>query len=224
MGVWTIIFSLIFCSVLWSVKTRNEEFSWKSFFRFAGQKGFGIWLCNLLLYVTIFFLPWFLLLLSVCLVPLYFLNGAAAGLDDGSLGQRFKRGFKYSTQQYGKALLLLLVFLGLTAIIMQPIAFVLSIHDIGNEPTVPDFLDMIVGFIKRVGQIFFDGFEYIALGNAFRQVIYVLFILGILPLIIISMAFGYYSELERTEASGLRQAFGKFGKRSRTHETEIDFE
>jgi hypothetical protein len=45
-----------------------------------------------------------------------------------------------------------------------------------------------------------------------------------LPLVVITMAFGYLSELEKTEAKGLKKAFEKFGQRSRTHEKEVDFD
>ncbi len=37
-------------------------------------------------------------------------------------------------------------------------------------------------------------------------------------------AFGYFSEKERAEAAGLKEEFKKFGKRSRTKESSVDFE
>ncbi len=222
---WTIIFTIIFAGVLWSVKTREEPFSWGSFFSYLARRGLSIWFANLLLMATVLLLPWYLILMAITLIPLFYLNGASAGLDEEKFGRRLKRGFQYSSQQYGKALLLLLIFLGLTVIALQPVAFVLSIHEgFNNRPIVPDFLDLITEFIKRIGQIFYDGYEYIAIANGFRQVVYALLILFLLPMLVISMAFGYYSELERTEAKGLRRAFEKFGKRSRTHETEVDFD
>jgi hypothetical protein len=36
--------------------------------------------------------------------------------------------------------------------------------------------------------------------------------------------FSYYSELEKTEAIGLKKQFEKFGKRNRYLETEVDFD
>ena len=60
--------------------------------------------------------------------------------------------------------------------------------------------------------------------NVMRQIVYVIFMLFILPLLIITMAFGYYSELEKTEANGLKNAFKNFGKRSRIKETPVDFD
>ena len=145
------------------------------------------------------------------------------GLDSSTFGVRFGRGFKYSKQHYGKTLLLVLVLGLLTVLIMQPIAFIFSIHEgWNNEPMVRDLLDMTADFVKRVAQIFTD--DYMFWANAFRQLVYIIFMLGILPLLIIAMSFGYFNERERTEAIGLRKAFEKFGKRSRSKETNEDFE
>ncbi len=223
LGVWTLIFTMIYTSVLYSIYSYQDEFSWKAFFQYAQKRFFGIWLANSFLMAIVLFVPWWGLLLGVFILPFFMINGPAAGLDDSPFGVRFKRGFKYSKQHYGKSLVLLLVLLILTALLMQPIAFVFSIHEgWNNEPLIRDLLDMVTEFIKRIAQIFTD--DYMIWANAFRQLIYVIFMLGILPLMIIMFSLGYYSELEKTEAKGLRKAFEKFGKRSRSRETDIDFE
>ena len=221
--VWTFIFALMLTAVLWSVNTIGEEFSWKSFFAFVGKRLLGIWMANIFLMLLIMTLPSWGLMLAVFVMPFFMLNGAAAGLDDEKFGVRFKRGFKYSAQHYGKSLLVLLILIGLTVIMMQPIAFVFSIHDgWSNEPMVRDVLDMVADFTKRIAQIYTD--DYMFWANVLRQLVYVLFMLFLLPLLFITMSFGYYSELEKTEANGLKNAFKKFGKRSRTKETSVDFE
>ncbi|MFT5780205.1 MAG: putative membrane protein SpoIIM required for sporulation, partial [Crocinitomicaceae bacterium] len=79
---WTVIFALIFTSVLWSVKTAQEPFSWRSFFQFARKRILGIWLANSFLMLIIVILPWWGLLLAIFVIPFVFLNAAAAGLDD----------------------------------------------------------------------------------------------------------------------------------------------
>ncbi len=220
---WTFIFALMFTAVFWSIKTLGEAFSWQSFFQFAKKRLLGIWLTNMFLMIIIMTLPLWALLLAVFIIPFFMLNSAAAGLGDEKFGVRFKRGFKYSAQHYGKSLLVLLILIGFTAVLMQPIAFVFSINDgWSNEPIMRDFLDMVADFTKRIAQIYTD--DYMFWANVLRQLIYVLFMLFILPLLFITMSFGYYSELEKTEANGLKNAFKKFGKRSRTKETSVDFE
>ena len=156
-------------------------------------------------------------------MPCFVVNGPAAGLDDEKFGIRFKRGFKYGAQHYGKTLVVLLILLLLTFLVMQPIAFVFSIHNSwSNEPEVRDLLDMAADFVKRIAQLVTD--DYMIWSNVLRQFVYIIFVLGILPLAIIAFSFGYYSELEKTEARGLREAFKRFGKRSRSKETDVDFE
>ena len=222
-GIWTFIFALMFTSIFWSVQTVNEEFSWKSFFQYFKQRFLGIWLGNIFLCLIVLVTPWYLLLPLFFILPFFYLNAASTGLSDDNFGKRFKRGFKYSSQHYGKSLLIMMILTLLTTLIMQPIALVFSIHDSWtNEPLVRDFLDMTADFIKRIAMLFTD--DYIVWSNVFRQIVYIIFMLGIIPMVAITMAFGYFSEREKNEAMGLRKSFEKFGKRSRIKETEIDFE
>lgn len=223
---WTIIFTMMIASVLWSIHAADEKFSWSAYFRYLGKRGPGIWLAMSFLFLIVFTLPYYFLLVTIIFpMPFFFLNGVTVGLDKERFGIRFKRGFKYSKQHYWKSVLLMLILLGLTALVMQPIAFVLSIHEgWNNEPIMRDLLDMIAGFIKRMVQMASPESDYMIWSNSFRQLIYLLFVMGLLPLLVIVMSFGYYSELERTEANGLKEAFKKFGKRSRSKETEVDFE
>lgn len=222
-GIWTLVFTLIFSSVFWSVRTIGETFTWRSFFGYLKSHFIGIWIGNLILMLIVLVLPWYLLLFAIFLIPIFYLIAASFGLSEGTYGQKFKQGFKYSKQHYGKSLLLILVLLLITSLFMQPIAFVFSIHDgWRNEPLVPDVLDMVVGFVKRVAQIFTE--DYIVWSNGFRQLVYIAFMLGIVPLVAITMSFGFFSEREKTEALGLKKAFKKFGKRSRVKETPVDFD
>lgn len=220
-GVWTFIFALIFTSVFWSVYTIGEPFSWRSFFSYAKKRFFPIWLGNLFLCVIVLSLPFYFLIFALFLLPFFYLNASTMALSDLRTGKKYRLGFKYSQQHYGKTLVVIFILLLLTAMMMQPIALVFSIHQgWTNEPMIRDILDMTADFIKRVAQIFTD--DYMVWSNAFRQLIYILFMLGILPLVIITMAFGFYSEREKTEAVGLRKEFEKFGKRSRVKETNVD--
>jgi uncharacterized membrane protein SpoIIM required for sporulation len=222
-GGWTIVFALIVSAVLWSIRTLGEPFSWKSFFQFTAKKGPGIWLANFFILLFAFTLPYWALLLSLFLIPLFLLNSAAVGLDDDKFGTRLKRGFKYSTQHYGNNLLMLLVLLVFVALLMQPIASVFSIHDFRGGPSImSDLLDLVAGFVKRIA-ITLDG-DHIFWSNVTRQLVYVLFIIMFIPLVIIMTAFGYFSERERAEATGLKEEFKRFGKRSRTKESSVDFE
>lgn len=219
---WTIAFMLIVTSVLWSIQTLGEAFSWKSFFQFTAKRALGIWLTNFFMLVFAFTLPWWALLLVLFLIPLFLLTSAAVGLDDSKFKTRLSKGFKYSGRHYGNSLLMLLILLLFVTLLMQPIASVFSIHDYTGAPGMSDLLDLLAEFVKRIA-LTLEG-DYIFWGNTTRQVVYVLFIIMFLPLVIIMTSFGYFSEKERAEATGLKEEFKKFGKRSRTKESSVDFE
>ena len=126
---------------------------------------------------------------------------------------KFGLGFSYSSKHYGKSLVVLLILLLLTAMVMQPIALVFSIHQgWANEPMVRDVLDMVADFVKRIAQVFVAGDDYMVWSNGFRQIIYILFMMGVLPLLIMTMALGYYSEREKTEAFGCAKNSKNLGK------------
>ena len=85
-----------------------------------------------------------------------------------------------------------------------------------------DLLDMTADFVKRIAQIYTD--DYMIWANMLRQFVYILCMLAILPLMIITMSFGFYTEREKSEATGLRKLFELFGKRSNTKESDSDYE
>ena len=221
--IWSCIFTFIFAAVFWSVKTIGEEFNFRSYFTFLKEKFLLIWVGNILLYSLVLLLPWQLLLPATFILPFFFLIGATMSFDSGTLKSRFKKGFAFSKSNYGNTLLILLLSLGFIALIAQLIAFIFSIqYNRMGEPLIRDVLDMIVDFTKRIAINYTD--STIICGNVVRQVFYILFLLFTIPLVIIPAIFCYYSELEKTELPGLKKEFEKFGQRSKTKETELDFE
>ncbi|XOV66054.1 MAG: stage II sporulation protein M [Fluviicola sp.] len=221
--VWTVLIAFLFTSVFFTVKTHGQDFDWKSFWKYCGQRFFGVWLGNLCLALIVFALPWQFLLLAFFILPFFYLNAATMGLDKTGFGKRFGKGFNYSAKNYGNGLLALLIMLCIVFIAAQPIAFFLSIHyGFNDEPLISDVLDLIAEFIKRVAQIFTD--DYIFFANIFRQAVYLLYVLVVLGILAVMMSFAYFNEVERNEAAGLKEAFKKFGKRNRNKETPVDFD
>lgn len=220
---WTIVFTFIYTAVYWTISSKDEPFSWKSFWSFTGKKFLGVWLANLLLTAIVFVSHWGWMFFWIFIIPFLLLNPAVAALDQGSVGKLWSKGFKVSRKHWGKSIVLLMIMLLITFIAMQPIAFVFSIHEGWNdEPLVRDLLDIITGFIKRVAQIYTDDFIFPA--NMVRQLFYLAYIFFLLPLLVIITGLGFYTVREVEEATGLRKAFESFGKRSRVKETEADFE
>jgi len=222
-SAWTINGALIFTAVFWTFSSMNEAFSWSSFFAFARKRFIAIWVGTFLFMAILFGIPWYLLFWVFFLIPFIYLHSATMGLDELSFGKRLKRAFVFSRRHYGNTILTMALLLAFIVLIAQPIAFVFSIHNgYSNEPLVPDVLDMLVGLVKRVSREFTD--DYIVIGNIVRQVFYLLYFIGILPLIAITAGFCYYSELDKAEASSLKMNFKKFGKRNRFQEKPVDFE
>jgi len=220
---WTFVIAIIFTAVFWSMKTIDEQFSWRSYFSYAKRRFLPVWLGNFVLVAAVFIAPWYFMFWIVFLLPFFYLHGATMGLDDAPFGKRFKRSFVFSKNHYGKSLLLLLLLIIFVAIISQPIAFVFSIQDTYmKEPAVKDLLDFLAELTKRVAREFTD--DYMVVSNVVRQLIYLIFIIGIIPLLAITTGISYFSELDKTEATALKRNFLKFGKRDRFQEKPADFE
>lgn len=220
---WFLNINILFTAVYWSVKTHDSHFEWKSFFSFLKQRIIPVLLANSFLVLLTLVLPWYLLILAFFFMPFFYLNGATAALDGGDSRGRFSKGFRFSKQHYGNSLLILMLLTVLVFILSQPIAFVLSMHDgWRDEPMIRDLLDIIADFTKRVALLYTE--DYMFWANVVRQLFYLVFLIGVLPLVAITAAFGFYTERERSEATGLKIAFKNFGKRSRTQEMEADFE
>ncbi|TXI86403.1 MAG: stage II sporulation protein M [Crocinitomicaceae bacterium] len=229
-ALWSVVFSSMFVSVMYAFHSIETGFSWHTCFRFYQKKILRVWLGNLLLFVLIVSLPWYLLILCIALLPFVLLNGLVAGFSETTFATRFRNGWRFSAKSYGLSILNLLIFTFIFALFMQPIAFVGSIKQVfgsaslmdAAEVMMPDMLDLIADFVKNVANAF--GGEGLFWANFSRQVIYGLFIIAVFPLWIISVVFLYLNIEERESAAGLRKAFQHFGKRKRFQENSSDFE
>lgn len=221
---WTYVFAVLMISVFYGFKYQDKKLDWGTFFRFCFKNLFGVWLCNFMLYVMIFLVPWYWLFLFVFLIPLFWLNSVGLVLGKETLGQRIRNGFSYSARAYGNTILSIAVLSLILFLFAQPIALVFSIHD-GNlfqEPPMPDLLDMLADFVKNISRNFTEDFMVPAMIT--RQVVYLIFMFLMLPFFAIMMGFIYFDIHEKSSAQGLRNEFQAFGKRKRNQETSIDFD
>lgn len=218
---WTWIFTNIASATFWNIQHLNQRFSWKSFIEFYRTKAPGIWIGVSLVFALIVLIPYYLFVATILLLPLVYLIASVMGYSPGKFGEKFKKGFKYSTKHYLPSLANIFIAGLIIAVLMQPIALVFSIHEgYRNEPMISDLLDLACGFIKRVGQEYTE--DYILYSNVFRQFIYLFYILITIPFVYIITSLSYFSQREKNELTGLKMEFKKFGKRSRTQETNID--
>lgn len=221
---WTFVLALFNCAVYWTFTTLHQVFSWKSYFQFLKKKFIIGWFGSVLIYSLLLFVPWSLFIFAIIAITFLMLLGPALSLQNDSFKNRLKKGLKLSKNHFGNSLLLLILISLFIALIAQPFAFVFSIFLDGTQKPIisNDLLDMVADFIKRISKIYTT--DHIVVSNIVRQLVYILFLFNILPLIIIATIFAYYSELEKTDAIGLKKQFKKFGKRNRYLETDVDFD
>lgn len=225
--VFSVLFSGMFVSVLYAFNTLDEKFSWKGFFDYARKKILAVWVGNTILFFALFLIPWYWYIVLILLLPFVFLNGIVPGISDLGFGASFKKGWKYSARSYGFSLLNIVLFTLIFALLFQPVAYVGSMPN-ALPPSflstflMPDLVDLLTDFVKNVAEAF--GADRMYWANISRQLVYLMFLIAVLPLWMISMVFLAYNEHEKETATGLKEAFKKFGKRSRYQESEVDFE
>lgn len=222
--IWTIVLSIWCISVFYHFIYQKDGLSLKTFSKFLVRKLPGVWLGLLSLYLILLYVPWYWMFVFLFAAPLLWLQGASIALGDDSFSHRFKMGWRYGAKSYGTILLGIFIMSLVLFLFAQPIAFVFSYQDnfFSREPWVSDFLDQLANFVKNVARYYTD--EFLVPANITRQIVYVIFMLFILPLFPILMAFTYYTIREQQEATGLKKQFENFGKRKRYQETTLDFE
>jgi hypothetical protein len=221
--LWSVILALVLASVFHSVKFKDQKEGVMPFFKYLIRNFHWIWLGNLIMYLFVFGLPWFILMWAVLISPLFFIQSAVFGLDERPVGARWIRSWSYSANRYGTSLMVILMSVFIVFIISQPIAFIFSFHEpFNDQPLVRDLLDMLADTVKRVAMIYTD--EHIFWSNIVRQIVYLLFSFMVIIFMGITMAVSYYSSREKEESVSLREAFKRFGKRSRLNESQADFE
>lgn len=219
--LWSLLLTQLFLTVFYVIAREHKMTISTSYYAYLRKNFVGVWAGLFLLFWSVFLLPWYVLLGSVFLLPLVYLQPAVMHFDATPFAERLKKSFAISSRNYGKSLLSVLMTIAVVAILTQPIAFVGSIHEPFNDkPVVRDLLDLLADFTKRISQIY--GWEYMHTANVVRQVVYLTLALLILPFTAITMVVLYFSDKERMEAISLKESFTKFGKRSRIQETRND--
>lgn len=214
---WLFPILIIASAVFYAFNSLNDFFSWKKYFSFLGQNFGKLFISLGFLYALFIVLPYQLLIPFSLLLPFFYLWAASASLSS----QGVSKGFKYGLKNWGKTFGVILFFSITIFLLLQPIAFVFSISDNG-EPMMNDLLDLTCNFIK---QFLLEETQYFGvISNVFRQLVYVLALLFILPLLFISSGFLFYSTREETEVIGLKKNFENFGKQLKTQETNFDYE
>ena len=218
--IWLIPMSLSGCSVFYTFKKDAKDKNTSDFITYYRKNGMKVILGVAPFYLILLFSPFYIQLPIIFLLPLFFILPASMAFSD--VHNPFKEGFNFASKHWAKSFIILIVLSSSVFFLSQPFAFVLSIHEGTSEPIMGDLLDWFCDFLQPILM------EYTAyhteIINLLRQVVYLSFFLLVLPLFFIASGFIYFSSKEEINATGLYLAFEKFGKRSRTQETNADFD
>lgn len=208
---WLFPITFIALSVFFSLYSTENEFSTPLFTHYVRQRFFKMFIALLPIYFLLIVLPYFIIIPSILIFPFFILAPASVGLEEKPV---LKNGYVVSSKKWNSSIVMLIVLCLTTFFFAQPFAFVVG--DMG------DLLDWFIDFLLPIFAEFTA--DPIVWTNVIRQLVYVSFIVVILPLFFIVFALLFYSVKEENEAIGLKAAFQQFGQRSRIKETNADFE
>jgi uncharacterized membrane protein SpoIIM required for sporulation len=217
--LWTINISIIFLATLWSVSTYKKDFSWKSFWIYCKIYFLKIWLSVILVMTSFYFLKWPALLIGFLILPAIFILPAAITQNiekSSTFFHALLRSFSNYMQSFFLCLLIALVLF----LMVQPIAFVLSM-DKNNLPIIPDLLDLLIALIESLTSTLTE--HYLIISSVVRQIIYLSIFLLVIPGIVLTATVAYFSCQEKDKAISLREAFKLFGKRNKNKESAVDY-
>lgn len=216
--VWIVPISLIALSTFYVFHTFKEDFK-LTFSQFVRQRILKMIAAIFPAYFLFMVLPYFILIPLAFLLPFLILLPASVGLEDKPT---LKTGFLLSSSKWSSSFILFSVFVITVFLIAQPFAFVFSFEQYNGKPFVSDLLDMFTDFLIP---IFNEVTDFpMVWANIIRQVVYVSFMLLVLPLFFLAFGLIFYTATEEQKAIGLNNEFKNFGTRSRTKETPADFE
>jgi uncharacterized membrane protein SpoIIM required for sporulation len=211
--LWVLPFTVIFSAVAYSFYNQLEPYRLSSFLMFFKKKGPSIGLATLIFLMILIHFPLWAMFLMVFIAPFLFqlIGNAMDAQDKFSLGKAFQLGKK----EWSNTFVLGLLLVAMVFSFAQPFAFVFSFQDYNGEPVIADLLDLLTGFIERV--LSTETANYVLITNLIRQIVYLAFLLFILPLLIFAFSLIYHSAKEKEDAIGLNEAFKSFGNKKKTN-------
>lgn len=218
--VWMLPLSIYASAVYYTFNQEKKEHTDRQFIQFLKGSIWRVILGMLPLFIIIQFIPFYIQLPLIFIAPFFFLLPASAALNKD--GRAAQEGFDFASKHWTKGFVGLLVLSLSVFFFAQPFGFVMSIQEGSGEPPMNDVLDWFCNFLQPILSEYTSYHTEIV--NLFRQVIYLGFILLVLPLFFIVSGFIFYTAREEVNATGLYLAFEKFGKRSKTQETKVDFD
>ncbi|PKR82072.1 hypothetical protein CW751_01675 [Brumimicrobium salinarum] len=172
--IWLVPLAFLALSVYYALLNDKNEFVLQDFKMFVKKRFFKMCLALMPIYFALIFLPHFVLMILLFVFPFLLLSIASVGVsEDVSL----KKGRQYGTKKWSTVFILSFILLIVTFFFAQPFAFIVSVE--------ADLLDWLIDFLLPIFAEFTE--EPLVFGNLIRQLIYITFLLFIIPLFLLLM-------------------------------------
>lgn len=215
---WSVILANFTFSVLLVVL--KEEVNFKHGLFLYKQRIIKIWFAQIPMIIAVFLLPAVFSFVMLFLIPFFGLIACSvSSISEDDYSNPIQEGFFYGMKAYSTSLLSITLLLLITFLLAQPIAFAFSGNGGGSvyvEPSYPDLLDLCVKFIKYIFQPITK--DYMIIVNVFRQVVYLTFVILLIPLFCINALLIYMDIREKYQSNGLFEQLKGFGKNRNMHE------
>ena len=199
----------VFHAISYAYEKDKKPF-WKSWFNYLIKKGY-----RFILPIAAFFLfflngHFFMFFLGFMIFPIIQSTFVSQAEGKKNLFVDFKHGIQMGIRTWGNGFLLLLLF-----VIVSACFFMLF-----------SGMAMITNIIIQTVEWHFVSYTdyFFAIKNGFLALFYIIFFQLIFPLYYFAYNLLYYAQEEKENAYGLFERLKRFGKVSKTHETEFDDE
>jgi uncharacterized membrane protein SpoIIM required for sporulation len=209
---WPIVLTLLLSSIFFTINQTNAtDQLYRHFLRFLKKNGLSFYIFMLLFFTLMIFADWWMYIILFFIGPFLMLIPSYIGIEGQHFFKAVGNAFNKGVTVYTESLLSLLSFLVLSYLFIflldNPIA---GLFDIVNE------------LLSNLFITFTD--YYMLIINSVDILFYLVYYIFIFTLIFIAIALLYYSLIEKSTAKGLYEKLMKFGKRSKSIESTVDFE
>lgn len=210
---WPVILALIISLAYFSIDSEIIKHSISNYLKYTIKQFISLYIYVLVIFTIFVFFHWLLMIATLIAVgPVLSQIPSNILIGKSNFFSAFGRSFKFEKGSYGDGLGNIAVFSLITIIFFQVLHNPL---EMGVLPVIDDFLkDTLIISVEY----------YRVVINAFNALVYLLFIGFVMVIVYMSCALFYYSNNEKTLASGLFNRLTKFGTRNRNFETKSDFE
>lgn len=209
---WPLPFALLLLAGYFVVQDHDEDKLLNSFVRFSFKHILWMYLFTLLIFSIMIFSPGIVLFFAILLAPFLTMIPSLIVIENKNFFSAFAGAFDLGKGGYGDLLVSNLSMIAITMI------FFMILHN----PFEFGILMIIDDLLRDALVTNVDNYRIVI--SVVNTVVYVFFMFIMFSLYAISFKLGFFSINERKSASGLYERLQHFGKRSRSYETELDFE